>query len=124
LSKYGIRAVAKVRDDKEKLSKLVMELLFIIFISTIIAFLLFIGFINSYPDIKKIKAYTKYDGLDFCFASIYPLDAYYKISVSNEVPQNLKERYEETMRGERLENYEPFSRYLKFHNGEFVSRVY
>jgi O-antigen/teichoic acid export membrane protein len=46
LSIYGIRAVAKVRDDKEKLSKLVMELLLIILISTIVAFLLFIGFIN------------------------------------------------------------------------------
>lgn len=46
LSIYGVRAVAKVRDDKEKLSKLVIELLFITLISTFIVFFLFMGFIN------------------------------------------------------------------------------
>ncbi|WP_461205037.1 flippase [Clostridium sp. DL1XJH146] len=43
---YGIRAVAKVRDDKDKLSKLVKELLFILCISSFIIFILFLLFIN------------------------------------------------------------------------------
>lgn len=45
LSIYGIRAVAKVRDDKEKLSQLVMELLFLTVLSTVIVYIIFISFI-------------------------------------------------------------------------------
>ncbi len=43
---YGIRAVAKVRDDKDKLSKLIKELLLIISISTLITFSIYMIIIN------------------------------------------------------------------------------
>lgn len=52
---YGVRAVAKERDDKEKLSQLVFELLIIICISTFIVFLLFLIFLNFSNRAKSEK---------------------------------------------------------------------
>lgn len=52
---YGIRACARVRDNKDKLSKLVQEILFINIITTIISFLLFIGLIYTVPSLAQEK---------------------------------------------------------------------
>lgn len=52
---YGIRACARVRDNKDKLSKLVQEILIINVITTVIAFGLFIGAIYLVPDFTKEK---------------------------------------------------------------------
>lgn len=56
ISTYGIRECAKVRNDKEKLSKLVQELFFINLLSTIVAYVLLICTINFVP---KFHGYSK-----------------------------------------------------------------
>lgn len=52
---YGLREAAKVREDKEKLSKLVHELLIINFISTIFSFLLLIISVICIPKFNEYK---------------------------------------------------------------------
>lgn len=55
LPTYGIRAVAKVRDDKEKLSKTVHELLMISTITSIIAYIILFVCIPTIPRISAEK---------------------------------------------------------------------
>lgn len=50
---YGVRACAKVRDDKEKLSKLVQELLIINIVMSFIVYLIFICVFFAVPRIKQ-----------------------------------------------------------------------
>ena len=52
---YGIRACAKVRDDKEKLSKTVQELFIINTIMTVSAYALFIVALLVIPRLQKDK---------------------------------------------------------------------
>lgn len=52
---YGIRACAKLRDDKEKLSKTVQELLIIHTITTIVTLLLFIASIFMFSQFEQEK---------------------------------------------------------------------
>ena len=54
---YGIREVAKYRDNQKKLSKVVLELLLILFITTIIGYLILFAFLyinKSFLEIKDI----------------------------------------------------------------------
>lgn len=53
ISTYGIREAAKVRNNKDKLSKLVQELLIINTISTVITYLLFFIFILLQSNLKN-----------------------------------------------------------------------
>lgn len=50
---YGTRECAKVRDDKEKLSTVVQELLLILLCSTSIVYLAYIGFILCIPRTRE-----------------------------------------------------------------------
>lgn len=50
---YGIRACAKVRDDKEALSKTVFELLLIQMIATVVTYVMFFLFLFVVPDFYK-----------------------------------------------------------------------
>ena len=52
---YGIRACAKVRDDKERLSKTVQEILLINFIMCIIAYVLFFCVLFLMPRFQEEK---------------------------------------------------------------------
>lgn len=52
---YGKREVALYRNDKEKLSKIVLELLFILFITTILGSITYIFFINCFVKEITIK---------------------------------------------------------------------
>lgn len=56
LPTYGVRTCAKVRDDKEKLSKTVHELLFINMIMSIISYVLFFSAIWFIPRLHNEKA--------------------------------------------------------------------
>jgi O-antigen/teichoic acid export membrane protein len=53
ISTYGVREAAKIRDDKDKLSKLVQELLIINMISTVIVYILFFIFIMVQSNLKN-----------------------------------------------------------------------
>lgn len=50
---YGIRACAKVRDDKEKLSKTVQELMIINAVSTLFIYLVFLGMVFFVPQFAE-----------------------------------------------------------------------
>ena len=52
---YGIREVAKYRDNQKELSKVVIELLIILFITTIIGYLILFYFIYIYKSFFEIK---------------------------------------------------------------------
>lgn len=52
---YGIREVAKYRDNSKELSKLMLELLTILFITTIIGYLILFIFLYSYGSLFEIK---------------------------------------------------------------------
>lgn len=52
---YGVRACAKVRDDKEKLSKLVHELLFINLFMSVLAYIVFLVSIVTVPRFEQEK---------------------------------------------------------------------
>ena len=55
INAYGIREAAKVRDDKEKLSKFVKEIFFINLISTVISYVLFFITIFNFKVFFKYK---------------------------------------------------------------------
>lgn len=57
ISRYAIRECARVRDDKDKLQKLVNEIFSINVISTCVAFLVLLGLFLFVP---MLKAYTSY----------------------------------------------------------------
>jgi len=82
----------------------------------------FITLANAVPDITEIKAYTKYQGVDFCFATKYPLSRYYKIVNPTPVPMRLKNAYNDIMEQKRLGTYEPFTENLIFYKGKIVKR--
>lgn len=69
IDNYGKREVALYRDNKEKLSKIVLELLFILLITTILGSIIYIFFINYFVKeivIKKIfMLYILYVLLNF-----------------------------------------------------------
>ena len=52
---YGIREVAKYRDNQKELSKVVIELLTILFITTIIGYFILFGYIYIYKSLFEIK---------------------------------------------------------------------
>ena len=80
----------------------------------------FITLTNSYPDITKIKAYAKYDGVYFCFAGDYPLSEYYKVLNPEPLPSQLKKKYDDFRRKRRAINYEPFTKMFTFYKGRIV----
>lgn len=55
ISSYGIRECSKIRDDKNKLSKLVQELFIINFISTVVAYLLLFITILVVPKFSEYR---------------------------------------------------------------------
>jgi len=61
---YGIRACAKVRDDKDKLSKTAQEILIINFISTLIVFFTFIVCIFCVPQFRQDKTLFIIEGVN------------------------------------------------------------
>ena len=52
---YGIREVAKYRDNPKELNKVVVELLVILFITTIISYIVLFAFLYIYKDLFEIK---------------------------------------------------------------------
>lgn len=52
---YGIREVAKYRDNSKELSKLVLELLIILCITTIIGYIVLFGLLYSYKSLYELK---------------------------------------------------------------------
>ena len=52
---YGIREVAKYRDNSKELSKLVLELLTILFITTTIGYIVLFIFLYSYKSLYELK---------------------------------------------------------------------
>ena len=52
---YGIREVAKYRDNSKELSKLVLELLTILCITTIIGYIVLFGLLYSYKSLYELK---------------------------------------------------------------------
>ena len=53
INQYGTREAAKVRDDKEKLSKFAQEILCINFITTVIAYFILFAVIHTVPTLKN-----------------------------------------------------------------------
>ncbi len=80
----------------------------------------FITLSNAYPDITKVKAYTVYRHIDFCFTGTYPLTGYYKIDSPSSAPVHLEKAYQEIKEGKRLGYYEPYTRSLIFYDGRTV----
>lgn len=73
---YGIREVAKVKHDKEKLSKLVMELLTINFITTILLTLIYLILVISIPKFSEhLSLYTI--GLGLLLLGFTSIDWFY-----------------------------------------------
>lgn len=67
---YGVRSCAKVRDNKEDLSRLVQELLCISLIMTAVAYLVFVLVIESVPRFQSDKWLYYIISLEFFFYTI------------------------------------------------------
>lgn len=67
---YGIREVAKVRDNKKDLSKVVNELLIILLLTTIIGYIVFFILINNVKELKAEKMLFLIMGTNILFTNI------------------------------------------------------
>lgn len=63
ISNYGIREGARIRDDKEKFSKLVQELFFINLVTTILSYSVFIVMVLFVPAVKGYEKVLMISGL-------------------------------------------------------------
>lgn len=70
VANYGIRACAQVRNDKEKLSKTVQEILFINFILMLFVYLIYFIGIYFIPELQKEKELFFISGLNILFTII------------------------------------------------------
>lgn len=55
IPKYGIREIARVRDDKEERTKVVIELGIILIITTFLSYIVLFGFLNYFKNLKELK---------------------------------------------------------------------
>lgn len=83
----------------------------------------FITLTNSYPDIAKIKAYSKYDGIYFCFGGDFPFNDYFEVLNPDPLPSKLKKIYDEFRQVRRSINYEPFTKMLTFYKGGLLQSL-
>ncbi|MGL4861779.1 MAG: flippase [Cetobacterium sp.] len=67
---YGIREVAKVRDNKKLLNQTVIELLVILLITTIIGYFIFFILLNSFEDLSRQKLLFLIMGTNIIFSNI------------------------------------------------------
>lgn len=67
---YGIREVAKVRNNKKELSKTVIELLVILLITTIIGYIIFFTLINNFKGLKTEKILFLIMGTNILFTNM------------------------------------------------------
>lgn len=67
---YGIREVARTRNDREKLSRTVIELMSILFITTVIGYTIFLGFIWNFPSLQKENLLLLVMGTNILFTNI------------------------------------------------------
>lgn len=70
ISSYGIREVAKVRNNKKELSKVVIELLLILGITTAIGYIIFFILINNFKELKSQKLLFLIMGTNIIFTNI------------------------------------------------------